>query len=58
MFLNANFKVKVKTEGQKYFGEKPYRLVIKQGPVVRKSINADPRLKVKRGFHLARLKWV
>ena len=28
-----------------------------QGPVVQKLINANPRLKVNRGFHLAHKKW-
>ena len=27
------------------------------GPVVREPINANPRLKVNQGFHIARLKW-
>ena len=33
-------------------------LVLRQDPVVRKPINANPRLKVNRGFHRRSLKWV
>ena len=35
-----------------------YPWIITLGPVVRRPINANPRLKVNRGFHLACLKWV
>ena len=36
----------------------PLIFLINLGPVVRKPINANPRLKVNPGFHLTREKWV